>query len=83
MQSETYVIEWSKKLNAFRTSRQQNCLDRNLSAFHGNQPRDYMPIMIGTKDQCDRVANNTRHKLQNRENRPSSRQGFRSDLRRY
>ncbi len=77
MQSETYVLEWSKQQNSFRTSGQQICMDRNLSAFHGNQASDYIVLMIGTKEQCDRVANNTRHKLQNRENRPTAKQSFR------
>lgn len=74
---EIYVLEWSKKQNAFHRHLLSSCIETNLSNFHGGISNDYIPIMAGTHSECRKAANDLRHKL-NTEQPTSTRELSRS-----
>lgn len=62
-----FVLEWSKKQNSFHLHEAKACIESNLSAFIGNETRDYIPVMIGSRDDCEFILNKYRHRLMERE----------------
>ena len=68
------VLEWSKKQNAFHIHRLDYCIESNLNALVSNESRDYIPVMIGSREDCQKVAARYRERLADRERLSASKQ---------
>lgn len=62
-----YVLEWSKKQNAFHIQPVEISLSRNQECFLRNGISDYIVLMIGTFDVVTNMADHHREKLIERE----------------
>jgi len=60
---EIFVLEWSKSQKCFHIDSFAKCLKINLEAAMLNYNCDYIPIFMGTEDECDRVADQLGPKL--------------------
>lgn len=67
---DKYVLEWSQKQNAFHTHTLESMIEKNLNAVLANNPSDYIPLIIGTRQDCDKMASKLRYKLMERQNKP-------------
>ena len=63
------VLEWSRKQNAFHIQPARYAVESNLNALLDNDANDYIPIMIGSREDCDKVASIYRGRLIEREKR--------------
>lgn len=64
--TDLWVLEWSKKQNAFHIDEAQRTVERNLNAMINDDSCDYITLCIGTRESCDAQANRFRHYLQTR-----------------
>jgi hypothetical protein len=62
-----YVLEWSRKSNSFHIQPLENTLAGNQKCFMNNTSHDYIVLMVGDQDECDRMADSWRSRLQSRE----------------
>ena len=62
-----YVLEWSGRQNAFHIHKAKSCIESNLNALLSDIRTDYVVLMIGSREDCDRVANVYRKRLIERE----------------
>lgn len=65
---DQYVLEWSKKQNAFHIQPLISSLANNQAAFIEDKPTtDYIVLMVGEKEACHTMADNHRYKIKSRE----------------
>jgi hypothetical protein len=69
VKNDLYVLEWSRKSNGFHIQKLEHTLAGNQKCFIANTSHDYIVLMVGDQDACDRMADNWRHRLQSREQR--------------
>ncbi|MFA5900472.1 MAG: hypothetical protein WC829_15340 [Hyphomicrobium sp.] len=65
----SYVLEWSRKSNGFHIQPLESTLAGNQKCFMENTSHDYIVLMVGEKDVCERMADNWRSRLASREQR--------------
>ena len=66
--TELYVLEWSKQQNCLHIQPAYRTAETNLRAFMlDNALNDYHVLVVGTREECDRVANRLRHKIISRD----------------
>jgi hypothetical protein len=64
MIEELYVLEWSQKTSNFHIQAARHLMSRNRAAYRDNTPlNDYHVIHIGTRGECEGVANSCRSTL--------------------
>ena len=63
----SYVLEWSRKSNGFHIQKLEYTLAGNQKCFMENKSHDYIVLMVGDQAACDRMADNWRERLENRE----------------
>jgi hypothetical protein len=64
MTEEIYVLEWSQKTSNFHIQAARHLMSRNRIAYRDNTPlNDYHVIHIGTRGECEGVANSCRSTL--------------------
>lgn len=62
------VLLWSRKQNAFHIETLSSLTKKNVEAFALNRPlNDYHPIYMGTREECDKIADKARPRLVSRE----------------
>jgi hypothetical protein len=64
---ELWVLLWSHRANAFHVEPLQHMLKSNVRAYADDRPMDYVPILIGTYDQCSTTAAGCRYTLARRQ----------------
>lgn len=63
-----YALLWSRKQNCFHIEPFAELLEKNTRAFKaGRFINDYHPIYVGSRENCDKAAGNSRHLLIERE----------------
>lgn len=63
-----HVLLWSRKQNAFHIETLSSLTKKNVEAFALNRPlNDYHPIYMGTREECDKIADKARPRLVFRE----------------
>lgn len=65
--NDKYVLEWSRKQNAFHIQPEGKAVEMNLQALVSNYERDYATIAIGAREHCEMVAKHFRPYLKQRE----------------
>lgn len=60
MENDTYVLEWSQRQSGFHIQPLGEAVKGNRRAFMQNRPCDYIVLHIGTKDECDSMADTLR-----------------------
>ncbi len=60
---DLYVLEWSKKQNAFHIHSALLTVERNLNVLLAGESTDYVPIMIGTEAECEVIHRRYRNRL--------------------
>jgi len=60
---DLYVLEWSKKQNAFHIQTALLTVERNLNVLLAGESTDYLPIMIGTRTGCEIMQRRYRDRL--------------------
>jgi len=63
--NDLYVLEWSKKQNAFHIQSALSAVEHNLNLLLGGGESDYLVIMIGTRDECEVIRRRYRQRLTN------------------
>lgn len=63
------VLEWSKKQNAFHLIPLETAIEKNLNSLISDEASDYIPVMAGSRSDCEAVANHYRRRLVEREKR--------------
>lgn len=64
MIEDLYVLEWSQKTSNFHIQAARHMMYRNRIAYRDNTPlNDYHVIHIGTRGECEGVANSCRNTL--------------------
>ena len=58
-----YILEWSKKQNACHIDEINRSLERNLNNMIANEDNDYIPLHIGSREECEQVLNSYRRYL--------------------
>lgn len=58
-----FVLEWSKKQNAFHIQTAMLTVEKNLNVLLAGDETDYVPIMIGTREECEIVQRRYRNRL--------------------
>ena len=66
--SDQWVLEWSKRQNAFHIQEVAGMVEKNLNAMLNNQGGDYIVLCVGTRGEVDKQADRFRHYLMQREN---------------
>lgn len=62
-----YVLEWSRKQNAFHIQEAALMVNKNLSAMIDDRASDYIVLGIGPRAEIDKLADKYRHYLARRE----------------
>ena len=65
--SKQWVLEWSKRQNAFHIQEAGRAIESNLQAMVSERVCDYITVMIGSREDCDKTADRFRHYLKKRE----------------
>tara|TARA_R110000782_G_scaffold268695_1_gene365630 strand:- start:57 stop:275 length:219 start_codon:yes stop_codon:yes gene_type:complete len=65
--TDNWVLEWSKRQNAFHIQEEQRAVEKNLNNLLNNEGSDYITLCIGSRTKCDRAADKYRHYLMDRE----------------
>ena len=63
----THVLLWSQSQCALHIETVQDMLAENASAFAEDRRMDYVPIVIGTEEECRNAAEAIRPTLQERQ----------------
>ena len=63
MANDQWVLEWSKKTKNFHAQPLSFALASAQKSMINNDGNDYKIIMVGTKDVCEEMADNHRHRL--------------------
>ena len=61
--SNLYVLEWSKRDNAFHVDELARSLSSNRDAYRDDAERDYIPLYVGTLQEVQDAADAARHTL--------------------
>lgn len=61
------ILEWSKKQNAFHIHPITTAIEKNINALIANDDRDYVPVMAGSREDCEVFASKYRERLLQRE----------------
>ncbi len=61
-----HVLLWSQSQNAFHLEPIKRMLDSNRTAYAEDRRMDYVPVFIGTQDQCSVLAEKLRHTIRAR-----------------
>lgn len=62
----THVLLWSQRQNALHIEEVQEMLAKNREAYRENRPTDYVPVWMGSLEQCQSTANNLHGTLASR-----------------
>jgi hypothetical protein len=65
--SDSYVLEWSKKQNAFHIQETKVMIEKNLNNMIGDGSNDYIVVFQGSREGCDTVASKLRSRLVDRD----------------
>ena len=65
--SNTFVLEWSKKQNAFHVQDVDLMMNKNISALIDDRGSDYIVLGIGSREKIDQLADKYRHYIARRE----------------
>ncbi len=60
---DLYVLEWSKKQNAFHIQTALLSVEWNLAVLLAGESTDYIPIMFGTRAECEVIHRRYRNRL--------------------
>lgn len=60
---DKFILEWSSKQNSFHIQTLQDCIMSNIESFAREKSTDYIPLMIGTREECDYFSNRYSKKL--------------------
>lgn len=63
-----WVLLWSQSQCATHVEPLQDMLDSNLHAYQSNRRMDYVPLAIGSEEECRRVAAEIRPTVRARQN---------------
>jgi len=61
-----WVLEWSQKQNAFHIQPLSASLARSQEMFLENKTHQYITLMVGEKNICEKMADDHRHRLDER-----------------
>lgn len=61
-----HTLEWSQRQCAFHIQPLITAVEKNCTALAANAKTDYIPVMVGTREQCEEFADKTRHILRRR-----------------
>ena len=64
---DTWVLLWSQSQNALHLERQNDMLSSNCRAYVANRRMDYVPLQVGTREECEVIAAKVRGTLADRE----------------
>lgn len=64
---DTWVLLWSQSQNALHLERQNDMLRSNCRAYVANRRMDYVPLQVGTREECEGIAAKVRGTLAERE----------------
>jgi hypothetical protein len=62
----THVLLWSQRQNALHIETVEQMLSANRAAYRESRPMDYVPLWLGTREQCEGTANNLQGTLAER-----------------
>jgi len=65
--NDQFVMLWSQSQNCFHIERVRDMYDANAMAFREDRRMDYVPLHIGTEDECHALASKLRPTLRKRE----------------
>jgi len=68
MNEPTCVLLWSQSQNALHIETIKEMLEANRNALEENRRMDYVPIFIGSDDECHKVTNAMRRVMHARDN---------------
>ena len=60
---DLYILEWSKKQNAFHIQSALLTVEENLNALLAGESTDYVPIAFGTREECEVIYRRYRDRL--------------------
>ncbi|OZI20517.1 hypothetical protein CAL26_23775 [Bordetella genomosp. 9] len=53
---ELWTLEWSQRQGFFHVEPLRTAVKKNLESFARDRRTDYIPLHIGTQEECDAVA---------------------------
>lgn len=59
----THVLQWSQRHNAMLVEPLALALSNNRAAYGDNRPTNYVPLLIGTLEQCQATADSIQRTL--------------------
>jgi hypothetical protein len=68
MDKSTCVLLWSQSQNALHIETIEEMLEANRNALEENRRMDYVPIFIGSDDECHKAATGMRKVMHARDN---------------
>lgn len=64
-----WVLLWSGRQNALHIETVERMLAANRRDYRDNKARDYVPLVIGTRELCEQTAESVRPTLAKRDTR--------------
>lgn len=61
-----HTLEWSQRQGLFHIQPLVSALEKNQASFACNAKTDYIPVIVGTRAQCEEFADKMRHVLHRR-----------------
>jgi len=66
MLDHLHTLEWSQRQGMFHIQPLASAVEKNQTSFATNARTDYIPVIVGTRAQCEEAADKMRHILRRR-----------------
>lgn len=75
-EANDFALLWSQSQCALHIEPLADMLSENRSAYADNRRRDYVPIHIGPRDECEEAAEGIRSTMRQRQERRGALEGW-------